>query len=162
MPQLDPASFISQLFWLAITFSLLYVMLAKNLLPKITNILQARENLIVSHLTQAEQAKAEASLIETEYKKSIKDARQKAQAILDQAALTIKELEAKKNEELGRLIHAKQEEAEKSFIAQEKMEREQFAQVSKDLANEFVHKLIGAEVSAEQIAQLLANANVKR
>ena len=42
MPQFDSSSFVSQIFWLVVCFSLLYYFMSKVYLPKIRSILQKR------------------------------------------------------------------------------------------------------------------------
>ena len=44
MPQLNPEFWISQIFWLILTFGILYIVLSKLILPKISIILK-QENL---------------------------------------------------------------------------------------------------------------------
>ena len=43
MPQFDPNTFLPQLFWLLVTFGLLYVVLGRALLPRIAGVLEARK-----------------------------------------------------------------------------------------------------------------------
>ena len=42
MPQLNPEFWVSQIFWLVLTFGLLYIILSKLILPKISNNLESR------------------------------------------------------------------------------------------------------------------------
>jgi F-type H+-transporting ATPase subunit b len=48
MPQFDPSSFSSQLFWLAICFGLVYFSMSRIFLPRIRDILKDRHNEINS------------------------------------------------------------------------------------------------------------------
>ena len=41
MPQLNPEFWVSQIFWLVLTFGLLYIILSKLILPKISNNLES-------------------------------------------------------------------------------------------------------------------------
>ena len=43
MPQLDPKFWVSQIFWLVITFGILFIVLSKFILPKISNNLETRK-----------------------------------------------------------------------------------------------------------------------
>lgn len=45
MPQLDNVTFLSQIFWCFITFSLLYFIVLKNILPNIAKVLKIRKKL---------------------------------------------------------------------------------------------------------------------
>ncbi len=53
MPQLDPSSFNSQVFWLIIIFSLLFLLINFKFLPKITDIRRTREDLIKYNIDTA-------------------------------------------------------------------------------------------------------------
>lgn len=68
MPQFDPSSFASQIFWLAICFSLIYLALSKIFLPRIRDILQNRQNVITNENTLAQQLQTEIDEIEANSK----------------------------------------------------------------------------------------------
>ena len=55
MPQLDFATFPPQLFWLAITFIVLYVLMAWVGLPRVGGVIAARRNRIDGDLEKAAQ-----------------------------------------------------------------------------------------------------------
>ena len=59
MPQLDPTYWASQVFWLILIFSLLYISISKFYLPKIKNNLDNRENKIKEDLENANKFKEE-------------------------------------------------------------------------------------------------------
>ena len=64
MPQLNPEFFISQLFWLVVTFSFLFLFLWKISLPRISSVLEKRENKISNDLETAKQLQKEAEEIQ--------------------------------------------------------------------------------------------------
>jgi len=93
MPQLDPEFWISQIFWLTLTFGILYVVLSKLILPKISANLELRKSQIQENIEAAEKQRedSEAKLKEydevvfkskLEAKNIFKDAREKALRIL--------------------------------------------------------------------------------
>jgi len=59
MPQLDFANypFISQIFWLALSFFVLYIYSAKIILPRISKTIEMRDRTIKTALREAEDAK---------------------------------------------------------------------------------------------------------
>ena len=85
MPQLDPSTYPSQLFWLLITFVLLYVVVVKVALPRIGTVLEARQDKIDDDLKKAAARKEEAEAVLAEYEASMASAKAKAMEALQVA-----------------------------------------------------------------------------
>ncbi|MCL4166673.1 UNVERIFIED_CONTAM: hypothetical protein GTU68_033459, partial [Idotea baltica] len=82
MPQLDPAVFIPQIFWLFVVFALLYIFMARSAAPKIADVLKKRQDKITDDLSQAESLQAKAEEARIAYEKSQADARNSASSIV--------------------------------------------------------------------------------
>src|SRR5215510_9347738 len=80
-PPFQKDTFASQLFWLAITFVLLYVVMARIALPRVGSIIEARRARIDGDLAEANRLKVSSETAMAEYEKSLGDARNRAQAI---------------------------------------------------------------------------------
>ena len=80
-PPFDPQTFGSQLFWLAITFGLLYYLMAKVALPRIGTILEERNDRIADDLAEAEKLKLETDEAIAAYEQALGEARKKAHGI---------------------------------------------------------------------------------
>ena len=89
MPQLNPEFWISQIFWLTLTFGILYVVLSKLILPKISANLELRKSQIQENIEAAEKQREDSELnlknmmkivlkSKLEAKNIFKDAREKA------------------------------------------------------------------------------------
>lgn len=74
MPQLDISTFLPQLFWLVVSFSLLYYILNKFCLPKIGNIFHERDSKISHALSKAERNKKAASRLKEDYEEILAQA----------------------------------------------------------------------------------------
>ncbi|HEV8391278.1 MAG TPA: F0F1 ATP synthase subunit B', partial [Dongiaceae bacterium] len=89
MPQFNPEFFAPQLVWLGITFLALYLLMSKLILPRVTTILNQREDRIDGNLQRAEALKEEAAQVLATYQKAIADARAQAQSALAKAGADI-------------------------------------------------------------------------
>ena len=89
MPQLNPEFWISQIFWLTLTFGILYLVLSKLILPKISANLELRKSQIQENIEAAEKQRESSESKIQEYdgivlkskleaKNIFKDAREKA------------------------------------------------------------------------------------
>jgi F-type H+-transporting ATPase subunit b len=79
-PPFDPTHFASQLFWLAILFGALYLVLARVILPKLGSVLEHREATIATNLDEAARLNDEAESGHKAVEDAIADARTKARA----------------------------------------------------------------------------------
>lgn len=91
MPQLDFSTWVSQIFWTSLALLLLYRLLVKTILPKISGALEDRHNAIADDLDRAAELKQKAEDAEIAYKQALADARANAQKI---AAETQAEIDA--------------------------------------------------------------------
>ncbi|KTT69001.1 ATPase [Sphingomonas sanguinis] len=82
MPQIAQisATYASQIFWLLITFGLLYFVVGRGMVPKIQATVDAREGRIAGDLAAAEAARAEADRVEAAWRSEMDAARAAAMA----------------------------------------------------------------------------------
>ena len=76
MPQLNPEFFVSQLFWLVVTFSFLLIFLWRISLPRISTVLEKRESKINNDMETAKQLQAEAEGIQEKIDQSLEEAKE--------------------------------------------------------------------------------------
>ena len=84
MPQLNPEFWVSQIFWLTITFGILYIVLSKLILPKISANLEIRKSQILENIEAAEKQRKESEEKIKEYNKIIQDSKIKAKNYYNQ------------------------------------------------------------------------------
>lgn len=78
MPQLEVGTYASQIFWLIVAFSTLYWLLSRKALPRVAEILEARQDRIAVDLDQAQRLRHEAEQALAAYEESIARARGEA------------------------------------------------------------------------------------
>ncbi len=78
MPQFDPTTFTSQVFWLVVTFVALYWVVAKLAIPRIGEVLDQRARVIQEDLDRALALKAETDQAVQAYERAMLAAREQA------------------------------------------------------------------------------------
>ena len=151
MPQLQFADFAPQLFWLAVTFILLYLAMARLALPRVARVLDERERKLEDDLARAEKLKAEADETLAAYNKALADARGQAQAELHRAAEAIAEENAKREATLSAALAERTRSAEQGITAAKQAALADIRTVATDSAGAMVAKLIGAPLPADQV-----------
>ena len=74
MPQLDFTTFIPQLFWLFLSLSFLYFILSRIALPRISDVIEERNDTITDDLDEAKSLSIEAEKVVNELKSKLEDA----------------------------------------------------------------------------------------
>lgn len=75
LPQFDPTSFTSQVFWLVLVFAFLYVFFSRKSLPVISSVIENRREQIQSDRNLAETMKNEAEAVLNAYESGLNAAR---------------------------------------------------------------------------------------
>ena len=115
MPQLNPEFFVSQLFWLVVTFSFLFVFLWRVSLPRIGNVLEKRENKISEDLTAAKELQAEAEKIQDKIENQLKKSRSDASEMIKSSSISLQDKAQDELSKLDKELDAKIDEAAKSI-----------------------------------------------
>src|SRR5262249_14589285 len=100
MPQLDVNAWPPQLFWLAVTFLVLYFIISKVVIPRTGGVIEGRKNQIDSDLASAQRFKADTDKAVAEYEKALAEAGERAHGIAQE---TRDKLNAEVDKERGKL-----------------------------------------------------------
>ena len=156
MPQLDFSTFPNQIFWLAVTLVVIYLILSRIALPRIGSVLAERSGTITNDLGAADELNQKAKAAEAAYEKALADARTEAAKIV---AETKAGIQAELSVELGRAnaqIAARAAESEKAIMAIRDSAVENVSAVAKDTAEALVGAL-GGTADAAAVAAAVAN-----
>jgi F-type H+-transporting ATPase subunit b len=158
MPQLDTSTWPPQLFWLAVTFIALYIVISRVAIPRTGGAIAKRRATVEGDLAQAQKLKAETDKAVQAYEATLADARARAhgiaQANRDKLAAEIDAERAK----LDRALGAKIAEAEKKITASKMKALGDVRAVAAELAASIVAELIGVKVSKTAAAGAVAKA----
>lgn len=104
MPQLDIATYLPQITWLVITFSVLLVIMTKAVVPRIAGVLEARSRRIADNLDKAERIKLEAQTALQAYETALAEARAQAQGVIAEAHRDLAKVAARRGAELADVL----------------------------------------------------------
>ena len=155
MPQLNPEFWISQIFWLTLTFGILYVVLSKLILPKISANLELRKSQIQENIEAAEKQRENSESKLKEYDDIVIKSKLEAKNIFkDAREKTIKDINSKK-EVLDKQIDEEIKKAEQEIDLLKKSAPEKINKIAIETSSELVKKLIGAEVNNSSISAIV-------
>lgn len=155
-PPFDQSSFGPQLIWLAITFAVLYLMLSKYLLPRISEVIAERENTVSRDLAKAEALKVDTDKALAAYEKALSEAKGKASDI---AKSTRERLSAETDAEKQK---AEAELAKSAAVAETRIAENKARalasvnEIAGETVSAIVAKLTGGPVSREDAAKAVA------
>ena len=155
MPQLNPEFWISQIFWLTLTFGILYVVLSKLILPKISANLELRKSQIQENIEAAEKQRKNSETKLKEYDDIILKSKLDAKNIFKEAReKVLKDINSKK-EALDKQIDEEITKAEKEIEILKKSAPEKINKIAIETSSDLIKKLIGTEVNNSSISAIV-------
>lgn len=151
LPQLDPTTYTSQLFWLAITFGLLYIALSSYILPRIGRALDQRQERIQRDIDQAEDLKRQTDEAIATYEKRLADARGKASAMAKETRERLAAETDAERDAVAEEVAVKVAEADSRIATMKSAALQEVNGIAKDAAADIVGKLVGGSVSDAEI-----------
>jgi F-type H+-transporting ATPase subunit b len=161
MPQLNPEFWISQIFWLLLTFGILYIVLSKLILPKISNNLESRKSQILENIEAAEKQREDSETKLKEYKKIISKSKVEAKNIFNQAReKALKDINAKRKV-LDKQIDDEINKAEQEIQVLHKSAPDKINKIAIETSSELIQKFIGTEVNNSSISAIVDDLSKK-
>jgi len=161
MPQLNPEFWISQIFWLTITFGILYIVLSKLILPKISSNLEIRKSQILENIEAAEKGREGSELKIKEYEKIIQSSKNEAKNYFNQAReKIIKDIHLKK-ESLDKELTIEIKKAESEIQDLKSKAPEKINKIAIETSTDLIRQLIGIEVNNSSISAIVDDLSRK-
>jgi F-type H+-transporting ATPase subunit b len=155
MPQLNPEFWISQIFWLILTFGTMYVVLSKFILPKISNNLESRKSQILENIEAAEKQREDSEAKLKEYDEIILNSKSEAKTLFNQTReKALKDIVAKK-EVLDQQIDDEINKAEKEIEVLRVSAPDKINKIAIETSSELLEKLIGSGVNSSSISAIV-------
>ena len=158
MPQLNPEFFVSQLFWLVVTFSFLFVFLWRVSLPRIGNVLEKRERKITEDLTVAKELQAEASQIQEEIEKQLKQARTDSSEMIKSSSIALQDKAQTELKKLDKELETKIDESAKAIDKSKSESVSQIQEQIHEITKLTLSKVATFKVSDDEIKKTVSNS----
>jgi F-type H+-transporting ATPase subunit b len=157
MPQLDPTIFPNLIFWLVVSLVVLYLILTKVALPRISTVLAERHDAIANDLEAAALFKRRAQEAEAAYNRALAEAREESQRIAAETKAGIqkelKALMAKADAEIA----AKSAESERRIVEIRASATQSVEEVARSTAVEIVQALMPSLADADAAARAVSD-----
>ena len=155
MPQLNPEFWVSQIFWLTLTFGILYIVLSKLILPKISANLESRKSQIQENIEAADKQRESSESKLKEYDKIILKSKLEAKNIFkDAREKALKDINSKR-EILDKQIDEEVKNVEKEIEILRKSAPEKINKIAVDTSSELLKRLIGTDVNNSSISAIV-------
>ena len=153
LPQLDIATWPNQLFWLVITFTILFLLMNYVVTPRISAVLETRRDKIAGDLEKAKEADADAKAMQETYQKALAAARADASEKAQAATKAANEKAAAGEAEMAKKLAKKLASAEKKLGAMRDEAMANLNDVATEAAQETVKQLIGVKATKAEVTK---------
>ena len=157
MPQLDPEFWISQIFWLVITFGTLYLILSKLILPRISDNLETRKSQVLDNLELAEKQKNDSEAKLKEFDNIILKSKIDAKNIFNEARKKLLDDISKKRQKLEEEIDKEVKIVEAETEELKKTSPEKINKIAIETSSDLIDQLIGAKVNNSSITAIVSD-----
>ena len=152
------ATWPSQLFWLALTFGILYWLMAGRFLPAIGGAIEERRDRIADDLDQASEFKRQAEDAQDVYNKSLADAKAKAQGIAADTRAEVDTEIADMQTQTDASLQEQLEKAETRINTMKQEASEKVTAAASDATRAIVERLIDEVPTEDTVQRAVTNA----
>ena len=160
MPQLNIADFPPQLVWLVISFVILYIAMAKVAVPRISEVLEGRQDRIARDLDEAKRLSDESEKAKADYEAALEDARAKAHGMVSELKSDIAKAQSASQADLEAKLAEKAKAAEASITSAKETALSNVRTIAGEAAKAAVAKLVSLDV-ADKDVEAAVDASVK-
>ena len=158
MPQLNPEFWTSQIFWLILVFSILYLVIWKVFLPKIAYSIENRKSKVANDIQEAQKLKEKAEGKLKEYNQIIENSKKEASKIFEENKKKLDlDIENKKNK-FNKEIEEEIKTAEKEIKNLKKNSVENIKKIAIETSEEIMKQIIDTEVNKSNVSAIVDEA----
>jgi F-type H+-transporting ATPase subunit b len=157
-PPFQKEHFASQLFWLAVSFVALYLIISKLAIPRIGGIFAARTGRVSDDVAEAKRLKNESDAAIANYEKALADARARAQILANETREKYAAEAAAARKALDATLDARIAEAETIIATRRTAAMANVEGIAVEAASAIVERLIGKIPAGPDVANAVTEA----
>ena len=161
MPQLNPEFWASQIFWLILIFSSLYIIMWKIFLPKITDSIENRKSRIINDLNETQKLKENAEKKLREYNKIIEDTKKEAKRIIEDNKKKLENDVKSKKQKFNEEIEKELLSVEKEIKSLKKSSISSINKIAIEVSSEVIKQLVGTSVNMSNVSAIVEDISKK-
>ena len=159
MPQLDFSTFLPQIFWLFLSLSILYLILSRYALPRISDVIEERKDIIAHDIDKAKEYSVDTDKAIEDLNLKITEARSESQQMINNSLLEIKNSNELKKNKLFEDIKSDVSDAEKVIYENKDLALKDITRVCEDLSLEMLNNLSIDKIDKKKISNLSNKIN---
>jgi len=161
MPQLDPEFWFSQIFWLVITFGILYLILSKIILPKISDNLEIRKSQVLENLELAEKQRNESEAKLKEFDNIILKSKIEAKNLFNESRKKLLDDINNKKQDLEEEIDKEVKIVESEIEELKNKSPEKINKIAIETSGDLINQLIGVNANNSSISAIVNDISSK-
>lgn len=156
MPQMNPEWYANQLFWLAVSFVLLYLLVSCVIMPRLNRVIGGRKTTIEEMIAEAEAMKNQAKDARKHYEDVEANARKEASNMVAEVTATMNRSISESQTAMDADVKKRIAASDAAIAAKLQSANEGVAAAAASLASEMYHSLLGEKIEAKRFEQAIA------
>lgn len=161
LPQFDPSTFPSQLFWLAVMFITMYVVFSRRSLPAISSVIENRREHVQNDLETAERLRTEAESVQQAYETGLDTARNESTRLVTAAIEDMKRDAETANNRLREKSESETAALEQRLVAATQAARADMETIAAEIAHEAAEKVFGISTDLKKAKTVVQSINAR-
>ncbi|SUZ68847.1 uncharacterized protein METZ01_LOCUS21701 [marine metagenome] len=159
MPQLDFSTFVPQLFWLFLSLSFLYLILSRIALPRISDVIEERKDIIAQDIDKAKALSNDTDLAIEELDIKIAEAKSKSLELINSSRKKILDLNDSEKRKFDEEISKEIKKAEDEILINKDLAMSRISEIAEEITAEMLSNILPGEVDKKSLEKLSKDIN---
>ena len=159
MPQLDFSTFVPQLFWLFLSLSFLYLILSRIALPRISDVIEERKDIIAQDIDKAKALSNDTDMAIEELDIKIAEAKSKSLELINSSRKKILDLNDSEKRKFDEEISKEIKKAEDEILINKDLAMSRISEIAEEITAEMLSNILPGEVDKKSLEKLSKDIN---